>query len=75
MPAHDQLGVLRYIRQEFQGLGYVGNLLQENYAYADVLASDMLFAKFLSLYLLRTLPRTRPHPLGVAVTNGKSGVE
>ena len=40
MPAHDQARVLHRIKQEFQGLGYVGSLLQEDYSYADILAPD-----------------------------------
>ena len=75
MPAHDQLGVLRYIRQEFQGLGYVGNLLQENYAYADVLASDYAVRQVPLAVFAQDPPSYRTASFGVAVTNGKSGVE
>ena len=77
MPAHDQSGVLQCIKQEFQSLGYVGSLLQEDYAYADVLAPD-------PQYVVRQIPLAaftqyppsyRTASFGVAIANGRSGAE
>ena len=44
MTAYDQVGVLQRIKREFQDLGYIDSLLQEDYAYADVLAPDPEYA-------------------------------
>ncbi len=40
MPYCEQSNVLQIIKQEIQNLEYVGNLLQENYEYADILGID-----------------------------------
>ena len=77
MPAYDQTGVLHRIKQEFQGLGYVGSLLQEDYAYADVLAPDPEYAvRQIPLAAFAQYPPSyRTASFGVAIANGRSGAE
>ena len=73
MLAHDRLGVLQHIRQEFQSLGYVGNLLQENYAYADVLAPEYAVRQIPLAVFAQDPPSYRTASFGVVVANGRSG--
>ena len=77
MPGYGQLEVMQNIKQEFQDLGYVGNLLQEDYAYADVLGTN-------SEYVVRQIPLAafcqdppsyRTASFGVAIANGRYGTE
>ncbi len=75
MLAHDRLGVLQHIKQEFQILGYVGNLLQENYAYADVLAPEYAVRQIPLAVFAQDPPSYRTASFGVAVANGRSGAE
>lgn len=75
MLAHDRLGVLQHIRQEFQSLGYVGNLLQENYAYADVLAPEYAVRQIPLAVFAQDPPSYRTASFGVVVANGRSGAE
>lgn len=77
MPSYEQTNVMQNIKQEFQDLGYVGNLLQESYAYADVLGTD-------SEYVVRQVPLAafcqdppsyRTAAFGVTIANGHCGSE
>ncbi|MDE0431294.1 MAG: N-6 DNA methylase [Caldilineaceae bacterium] len=77
MPRYEQSYVMQNIRQEFQNLGYVGNLLQEDYAYADVLGTD-------AEYVVRRVPLAafcqdppsyRTAAFGVTIANGHCGSE
>ena len=72
MPDHDQLEVLQHIRQGFQGLGYTGNLLQEDYAYADVLASEYSVRQIPLAAFAQFPPSYRTASFGVAIANGQS---
>jgi hypothetical protein len=77
MPAHDQAGVLQRIKQEFQGLGYVGSLLQQDYSYADILALDDKYAvRQIDLAAFAQEPPSyRTAAFGVTIANGRSGVD
>ena len=77
MPYCEQSNVLQIIKQEIQNLGYVGNLLQENYEYADILGID-------SEYVVRRVrlaafcqdpPSYRTAAFGVTFANGHRGPE
>ena len=77
MPAYEKIKVLQGIKQEFQGLGYDGSLLQEDYAYADVLGPVSEYAvKQIDLAAFTQYPPSyRTASFGVAVSNGRSGPE
>ena len=75
MHAHDQLGVLQQIKQEFRGLGYVGNLLQEDYAFADVLAPEYPVRQIRLAAFAQEPASYRTASFGVALANGRSGAE
>ena len=75
MPVHDQTGVLHRIRQEFQSLGYVGDLLQENYAFADILAPEYVVRHIPLAVFAQEPPSYRTAAFGVTVANGRSGAD
>ena len=77
MSAYEQMKLLQGIKQEFRDLGYDGSLLQEDYAYADVLAPDSEYAvKQIDLAAFTQYPPSyRTASFGVAVSNGRSGPE
>ena len=77
MPSFEQSNVMQNVKQEIQALGYVGNLLQENYEYADILGTD-------SEYVVREVhlaafcqdpPSYRTAAFGVTISNGYCGSE
>lgn len=74
MHADDQSGVLQYIKQEFRGLGYFGNLLHEDYAFADVLAPDYPVRHIHLAAFAQEPPSYRTAAFGVTIANGRSGV-
>ena len=73
MHTHSQLETLRHIRQEFQGLGYIGGLLQEDYEFADVLSSEHPVKSIPLAAFAQEPPSYRNASFGVAITNGRSG--
>ena len=77
MPAHDEAGVLHRMKQEFQSLGYVGSLLQEDYAYADILAPEAKYAvrQIPLAAFVQEPPSYRTAAFGVTIANGRSGVD
>ena len=70
---HDQ--VLEHLKHEFRGLGYVGGLLQEDYAFADVLASHYAVKRIPLAAFVQEPPSYRTASFGVAVANGRSGID
>ena len=75
MQTHDQLQVLDRLKHEFQGLGYVGGLLQEDYAFADVLASEYAVRRIPLAAFAQEPPSYRTASFGVALANGQSGID
>ena len=73
MQAHDQLGVLQRIKQGFRDLGYGGGLLQENYEFADVLASTYAVSRIPLAAFAQEPPSYRNASFGVAIANGQVG--
>ena len=66
---------LKSIKQGFQELGYVDGLLQEDYAFADVLATGLPVIHIPLAAFAQEPPSYRTASFGVAVANGLSGAE
>ena len=75
MHPQDQVRALQYIKQGFQELGYVGGLLQQDYAFADVLATGLPVIHIPLAAFVQEPPSYRTASFGVAVANGLSGAE
>ena len=75
MQSHNQLQVLQQLKQEFQSIGYVGGLLQEDYAFADVLGSENTVRQIPLAAFAQEPPSYRTASFGVTVANGRSGAE
>ena len=77
MPTYGQMRVLQRMKEEFQDLGYIGNLLQEDYAYADVLVEEPEYVvRRIPLAAFAQFPPSyRTASFGVTFTNGHSGLE
>ena len=75
MRSHYQLQVLQQLKHEFQSIGYVGGLLQEDYAFADVLGSENTVRQIPLAAFAQEPPSYRTASFGVAVANGRSGPE
>ena len=75
MHPQNQVRALEYIKQGFQDLGYVGGLLQENYAFADFLAPEFAVTHIPLAAFAQEPPSYRTASLGAIVANGLSGAE
>ena len=77
MPGYEQSKVMQNIKKEFQDLGYVGNLLQEDYTYADVLDinSEYSVRQIPLAAFCQEPPSYRTASIGVAFANGRHGAE
>ncbi len=75
MQPREQLEVLQGIKQGFRDLGYVGGLLQEDYEFADVLASQYSVSWIPLAAFAQEPPSYRNASFGVAIANGRAGAE
>ena len=73
MRTHNQSETLQGIKQGFQGLGYVGGLLQEEYEFADVLSSEHPVKSIPLAAFAQEPPSYRNASFGVTIANGRSG--
>ena len=73
MRTESQTETLQHIRQGFQGLGYIGGLLQEEYEFADVLSSEHPVRSIPLAAFAQEPPSYRNASFGVAIANGRSG--
>ena len=73
MPAHYQTEALQLLKSELNGLGYVGNLLRENYEFADVLSEGAAVNEIRLAAFAQDPPSYRNAAFGVAIANGHSG--
>lgn len=73
MRTHNHLETLRDIRRGFQGIGYIGGLLREEYEFADVLSSDHPVKMIPLAAFAQEPPSYRNASFGVAIANGQSG--
>ena len=73
MRTHSQEETLQHIKQGFQGLGYTGGLLQEEYEFADVLSSEHPVRRIPLAAFAQEPPSYRNASFGVAIANGRSG--
>ena len=65
--------VLEVMKREFRNLGYVGGLLQENYEFVDILASEHIIGAIPLATFSQEPTSYRNASFGVALANGKSG--
>ena len=65
--------VLEVMKREFRNLGYVGGLLQENYEFVDILASEHTIGAIPLATFSQEPTSYRNASFGVALANGKSG--
>ena len=75
MHSKTQEWALTSIKQGFQELGYVGGLLQEDYAFADFLAPEFAVTHISLAGFAQEPPSYRTASFGAMVTNGLSGAE
>ena len=73
MRTHNQSDTLQRIKQGFQGLGYIGGLLQEEYEFADVLSSEHPVKSIPLAAFAQEPPSYRNASFGVTIANGRSG--
>ena len=73
MRTHNQSETLQRIKQGFQGLGYIGGLLQEEYEFADVLSSEHPVKSIPLAAFAQEPPSYRNASFGVTIANGRSG--
>ena len=66
---------LQSLKRELNGLGYVGNLLQENYEFADILSENVRVSQIPLAAFAQDPPSYRNAAFGVAIANGTSGIE
>ena len=75
MQNQHQSGVLQSIKKEFHGLGYVGDLLQEDYTFVDILSGGYE-TKRIPLAAFAQEPLSyRSASFGVAIANGAAGLD
>ena len=75
MHSKTQEWALTSIKQGFQELGYVGGLLQEDYAFADFLAPEFAVTHIPLAAFTQEPPSYRTASFGATVANGQSGAE
>jgi len=73
MRAHNQLETLQQIKQGFQGIRYVGHLLQVEYEFADILSSEHPVKTIPLAAFSQEPPSYRNASFGVTIANGRSG--
>jgi hypothetical protein len=73
MRNNSQVETLQHIKQGFQGLGYIGGLLQEEYEFADVLSSEHPVRSIPLAAFAQEPPSYRNASFGVAIANGRTG--
>ena len=66
---------LQSLKRELNSLGYVGDLLQDNYEFADVLSEDNAVNQIALAAFAQYPPSYRNAAFGVAIANGISGAE
>lgn len=75
MLAQNQTDALQSLKRELSDLGYVGNLIREDYEFADVLSDDALVNRIPMAAFAQDPPSYRNAAFGVAIANGHSGPE
>ena len=75
MPDQHQIEALRLLKHELNSLGYVGNLIREDYEFADVLSNDIAVNQIPLAAFAQDPPSYRNAAFGVAIANGHSGAE
>ena len=73
MQDHGHLQILDRIKHELRDLGYVGELLQENYAFADFLDADYAVKRIPLAAFTQEPPSYRHASFGVVFANGLVG--
>ena len=66
---------LQSLKRELNSLGYVGDLLQDNYEFADVLSEGNAVNQIALAAFAQYPPSYRNAAFGVAIANGISGAE
>ena len=75
MQPQNKVRALESIKQGLQDLGYVGDLIKENYEFADVLGPEFIVTHIPLAAFAQEPPSYRTASFGVAIANGRSGAE
>ncbi len=73
MKKHNEVELYGRVKQELEGIGYVGSLLHENYEFAEILAPEYSVGRIPLAAFAQDPPSLRNACFGVVLANGLKG--